>query len=41
MRLGAVYNFEVGTLTLAPALYYDVTEEGGTWVAAVDIGRGF
>lgn len=40
-RLGVLYDFEVGTMTLAPALFYDFTKEGGTWVVGINIGRGF
>jgi len=41
-RFGVGWEFEVSpALTLTPAVQYDVTKEGGTWVIGLAIGRGF
>ncbi len=39
VRLGLMYSFPAGSVHLEPSLFYDVTEEGGTWVFGLTIGH--
>ena len=41
MRFGAQYGFPAGELHLEPSLFYDVTEEGGTWVFGLTFAYEF
>ena len=42
LRLGVLYEFEIGSNTAVfPSAFYDVTEEGGTWVLGGTVGWGF
>lgn len=39
MRFGLMYSFPAGHVHLEPSVFYDVTEEGGTWVLGLTIGH--
>jgi len=41
VRLGAMYDFEVGRFTIAPALNIDFVDDEEVLVYGVNIGRGF
>ncbi len=41
MRFGAQYGFPAGELHLEPSLFYDITEEGGTWVFGLTFAYEF
>ncbi len=40
-RTGFGWGFEVGKITLTPALYYDITENENIFVAGLEIGKGW
>ena len=40
-RVGVLYEFEFGKLTLSPQFHYDVTSAEGSLVFGVAIGRNF
>lgn len=41
VRFGLMYSFPAGYVHLEPSLFYDVTEEGGTWVLGLSIGHSW
>ena len=41
LRLGLMYAFPAGKIHLEPSVFWDVTQEGGTWVWGLTIGKEF
>ena len=41
VRLGLMYSFPTGKIHLEPSLFWDVTQEGGTWVFGLTVGHEF
>jgi hypothetical protein len=39
LRLGLMYAFPAGKIHLEPSVFWDVTQEGGTWVWGLTIGK--
>jgi hypothetical protein len=39
VRFGLMYAFPAGKVHLEPSVFYDLTEEGGTWVLGLTIGH--
>jgi hypothetical protein len=41
VRLGVIYDFEVGRYTISPAVNVDFVDEEEVWVYGLNFGRGF
>ena len=41
LRLGLLWEFEVRTISLTPAVFYDISEHDNLWVLGFNVGKGW